>query len=73
LEFNQNRLEVKSLTAMTGGGPASVSGYLAYQHGIFADLSFPAGIRIVSARRELLADAICNFRLAKTTFSFSAM
>jgi len=39
LEFNQNRLEVKSLTAMSGGGLLSVTGYLAYQHGIFADLS----------------------------------
>jgi translocation and assembly module TamB len=39
LEFNQNRLEVKSLTAMTGGGQLSVGGYLAYQHGIFADLT----------------------------------
>ena len=39
LEFNQNRLEVKSLTAMSGGGPLSVTGSLAYQHGIYADLS----------------------------------
>ncbi len=39
LEFNQNRLEVKSLTAMTGGGQLTVGGYLAYQHGIFADLT----------------------------------
>ena len=39
LEFNQNRLEVKSLTAMTGGGQLSLGGYLAYQHGIFADLT----------------------------------
>jgi len=47
LEFNQNRLEVRSLTAMTGGGQVSVSGYLAYQHGIFADLSVAGkGIRI---------------------------
>jgi translocation and assembly module TamB len=47
LEFNQNRLEVKSLTAMSGGGLLSVSGYLAYQHGIFADLSLTGkGIRI---------------------------
>lgn len=53
LEFNQNRLEVKSLTAMSGGGQLSVGGYLAYQHGIFADLlvtgkgvriRYPAGI-----------------------------
>jgi translocation and assembly module TamB len=39
LEFNQNRLEVKSLTAMTGGGQLSVGGYLAYEHGLFADLT----------------------------------
>ncbi|MDE3189157.1 MAG: translocation/assembly module TamB domain-containing protein [Acidobacteriota bacterium] len=47
LVFNQNRLEVKSLTAMTGGGQLSVSGYLAYQRGIFADLTATGkGIRI---------------------------
>ena len=39
LEFNQNRLEVKNLTAMSGGGLLTVSGSLAYQHGIYADLS----------------------------------
>lgn len=39
LEFNQNRLEVRSLTAMTGGGQLSVGGFLAYQHGLFSDLS----------------------------------
>jgi translocation and assembly module TamB len=39
LEFNQNRLEVKSLTAMTGGGQLSLGGYLAYQNGIYADLT----------------------------------
>jgi translocation and assembly module TamB len=47
LEFNQNRLEVRSLTAMSGGGLLSVAGYLAYQHGIYADLSATGkGIRI---------------------------
>lgn len=47
LAFNQNRLEVKSLTAMSGGGLLSVGGYLAYQHGIYADLSVTGkGIRI---------------------------
>lgn len=47
LQFNQNRLEVKSLTARTGGGLLSVSGYMAYQHGLFADLSLTGkGVRI---------------------------
>ena len=47
LVFNQHRLEVSSLTAMSGGGLLAVSGYLAYRHGIFADLSVTGkGIRI---------------------------
>jgi translocation and assembly module TamB len=59
LEFNQNRLEVKSLTAMSGGGLLSVAGYLAYQHGIYADLSVTGnGIRIRSPQGvSSLADA----------------
>jgi translocation and assembly module TamB len=47
LEFSQNRLEVKSLTAMSGGGLLSVTGYLAYQHGLYVDLTAAGnGIRI---------------------------
>ena len=47
LEFNRNRLEVKSLTAMSGGGLLSVDGFLAYQNGLYADLSVTGkGIRI---------------------------
>jgi translocation and assembly module TamB len=39
LEFNQNRLEVRSLTAMSGGGLLSVGGYLGYQNGLYANLT----------------------------------
>jgi translocation and assembly module TamB len=47
LAFNQDRLEVKSLTAMSGGGPLTVGGYLTYQHGLYADLSVVGqGVRI---------------------------
>jgi translocation and assembly module TamB len=47
LEFNQDRLEVRSLTAATGGGQLSISGYLTYQRGIFADLSVSGkGVRV---------------------------
>lgn len=42
LEFNQNRLEVRSLTAMTGGGRLSIGGFLAYQHGVYANLTVSA-------------------------------
>ena len=47
LLFNQNRLEVKSLTAMSGGGLLSVGGSLSYQNGLYADLTATGkGIRI---------------------------
>jgi translocation and assembly module TamB len=47
LEFNQDRLEVKNLTAMTGGGQLTLAGYLAYQHGLYGDLTATgSGIRI---------------------------
>ncbi len=47
LVFNQNRLEVQSLTARTGGGSLSVGGYLAYQNGLFAALSLTGqGVRV---------------------------
>ena len=47
LEFSQDRLVVKSLTAMSGGGLLSVGGFLSYQHGIYADLTVSGkGIRI---------------------------
>jgi translocation and assembly module TamB len=47
LEFSQNRLEVRSLTAMTGGGQLTLGGYLAYQHGLYADITATGtGIRI---------------------------
>jgi translocation and assembly module TamB len=39
LEFIQNRLEVRSLTALSGGGQLSVGGYIGFQHGLYADLT----------------------------------
>lgn len=39
LQFNQDRLEVKSLTAMTGGGQLALSGYLTYRAGLYGDLT----------------------------------
>ncbi len=73
LVFNQNRLEVKSLTARTGGGLLSVSGYLAYQHGVFADLSvtgkdvrirYPQGV-------SALADASLKLQGTQSSLLFS--
>ena len=47
LEFIQNRLEVRSLTAMSGGGQLNLAGYIGFQHGLYADLTATGlGIRL---------------------------
>jgi translocation and assembly module TamB len=67
LIFNQNRLEIRELTAMTGGGLLSVGGSLTYQHGLYADLSVTGkGVRIRYPQGvSSLADA--NLRLQGLT------
>jgi translocation and assembly module TamB len=73
LEFNQNRLEVKSLTAMSGGGLLSVGGYLAYQHGIYADLSVTGkGVRIRYPQGvSSLADTTLHLQGAQNSLQLS--
>ena len=53
LIFDQDRLQVKSLTGTTGGGHVSITGFVTDQQGIYADLTatgtdirirYPAGI-----------------------------
>jgi translocation and assembly module TamB len=62
LEFNQDRLDVKDLTAMTGGGQLKIGGYLAYQKGLFADLTATGDV--VRVRYNgLSATANASFRL----------
>ncbi|HVG26852.1 MAG TPA: translocation/assembly module TamB domain-containing protein [Acidobacteriaceae bacterium] len=48
MAFNQNRLEVRNLTATSGGGKISLGGFIAWQKGLFADLT--AGIDNVRIR-----------------------
>ena len=73
LEFNQNRLEVRSLSAMSGGGLLSVGGFLAYQHGIYADLSvtgkgvhirYPVGVTSLADARLQLQGSQNNLELS---------
>ncbi len=42
LSFNEDRLEVRNLTATTGGGLLKVGGFLTYRNGLYADLSATA-------------------------------
>lgn len=37
--FSQNRLELRNLTATSGGGKITLGGYVGYQRGLFSDLS----------------------------------
>jgi translocation and assembly module TamB len=39
LVFNEDRLQVQSLTATTGGGQLKIGGYLRYRNGMYADLT----------------------------------
>ncbi len=39
LAFNEDRLNVENLTAMTGGGQLKLGGFLTYRNGIYADLT----------------------------------
>jgi translocation and assembly module TamB len=39
LVFNEDRLQVESLTATTGGGQLKIGGFLTYSNGIYADLT----------------------------------
>jgi translocation and assembly module TamB len=73
LEFNQNRLDVTSLTAMSGGGLLSVGGSLSYQHGIYANLTVSGkGIRIRYPQGvSSLADASLRLEGAQTNLLLS--
>ncbi len=73
LEFNQNRLDVVSLTAMSGGGQLSVGGSLSYQHGIFANLTVTGkGIRIRYPQGvSSLADATLRLEGGQTNLLLS--
>jgi translocation and assembly module TamB len=57
LIFNENRLQIKSLTARTGGGTLNVAGFIAYRAGLFFNLTangqdirlrYPPGISAVA-------------------------
>jgi translocation and assembly module TamB len=42
LEFDQDRLDVKNLTAVSGGGKLQLGGFITYQQGLYGDLTATA-------------------------------
>jgi translocation and assembly module TamB len=62
LVFNQDQLQVQSLTAMTGGGQLKIGGSIRYRNGLYADLTATGDV--VRVRYNgLSATANANFRL----------
>ncbi len=62
LVFNEDRLNVQSLTAMTGGGQLKIGGFLTYRNGIYADLT-ATGETVRVRLYGLSATANANLRL----------
>jgi translocation and assembly module TamB len=62
LVFNEDRLDVQNLTAMTGGGQLKIGGYLAYQKGVFADLTATGDV-VRIRYNGLSATANASFRM----------
>ncbi len=62
LIFNEDRLNVQSLVATTGGGQLNIGGFLTYRNGIFADLT-AAGDAVRVRLYGLSATANAKLRL----------
>jgi translocation and assembly module TamB len=62
LVFNEDRLDVKDVTATTGGGQLRIGGSLSYQRGVFADLT-ASGDNVRVRYAGLSATATTNLRL----------
>ncbi|MDP9038079.1 MAG: translocation/assembly module TamB [Acidobacteriota bacterium] len=62
LVFNEDRLNVQSLTATTGGGKLNIGGFLTYNNGLYADLT-ATGDTVRVRLYGLSATANANLRL----------
>ncbi|MDE3105598.1 MAG: translocation/assembly module TamB domain-containing protein [Acidobacteriota bacterium] len=68
LVFNEDRLQVQSLTATTGGGLLKIGGSIRYRNGVYADLT-ATGDAVRVRYDGLSATANANLRLQGTTQS----
>ncbi len=65
LVFDENRLEVRNFTGVSGGGQVKVTGSITYQQGIYADIKLGAtNVRVRYSGLSTTADA--NLRLQGT-------
>ncbi|HEY0308390.1 MAG TPA: translocation/assembly module TamB domain-containing protein [Acidobacteriaceae bacterium] len=68
LVFTENRLQVQTLTAMTGGGLLKIGGFMTYKNGFFADLT-ATGDNVRVRYNGLSSTANANLRLQGSTSS----
>jgi translocation and assembly module TamB len=69
LAFDQDRLDVKDLTAVSGGGKLRLGGFLTYQQGIYGDLTATAKDVRVRYPQGVSSMANANMRLQGTVNS----
>jgi translocation and assembly module TamB len=71
--FNENRLQIKSLTARTGGGSLNVGGFIAYRRGLYFNLTatgkdirlrYPPGISAVANTELRVSGTLQNALLS---------
>jgi len=68
LVFTENRLQVQTLTAMSGGGQLKIGGFMTYKNGFFADLT-ATGDTVRVRYNGLSSTANANLRLQGSTSS----
>jgi len=68
LVFNEDRLQVQSLTAMTGGGQLKIGGFMTLKGGFFADMT-ATGDNVRVRLNGLSSTANANLRLQGSTGS----
>ena len=67
LVFNENRLDVKDLTATSGGGQLKIGGYLAYEKGLSGDLTATGdGARAVVWAEPPRQQRTCGFEARRS-------
>jgi translocation and assembly module TamB len=67
LEFDEDRLEVRQLTATTGGGSVVMGGFLTYQKGLYVDLTAKAKDVRVRYPQGISSTADANLHLVGST------
>jgi translocation and assembly module TamB len=66
LSFDQDRLDVKTLTAVSGGGKLQLGGFITYQQGLYGDLTATAKDVRIRYPQGVSSMADAKFRLQGT-------